>query len=397
MKKRVKIFTFLDVAIIIVVTSFIMYFLGSVLLYRHLGGVNYSIIDTDGKLQEFISAYNELSSKYYDDLDKNDLINGAIKGMYGVVDDPYTTYLDNNNANNLNDSLSGEYKGIGIRILTTNESTKIVEVFSDSPAEKAGLKVNDIIVNINGEDTKDKTGDDVAAMIKRGKDNVANIIVERDGIEKSFKIDVTNLFVPVVTAKLLTRNNKNVGYISLSVFNDTADVQFAEALQTLENSKINALIIDLRGNTGGYLHVAENIAEMFIEKGKIIYSLEDKSGKTDYKDKTGEKRTYPIGVIINNGSASASEILASALKYSYGAKLYGTKSYGKGKVQEKTDLSNGTSIKYTTAKWLTPAGDCIDGLGLEPDGIVEFKYENYDENDIYSDNQVLYTLENLVD
>lgn len=397
MKKRTKMFSFLDVSIIIIVTSFVMYFLGSVLIYRHLGGINYSILDSDGRLNEFISAYNELSSKYYGELDKNELIEGAIKGMYGVVDDPYTTYLDSNNSSNLNESLNGEYKGIGIRILAANEGIKVVEVFNDSPAEKAGLKVNDIIIKINGEDVSDKTADDVVAMIKSSSDNGADIVVLRNNEEKNFKITIESLFVPAVRAKLLSRNGKNVGYIELSVFNDTADVQFEDALTTLENSKIEALIIDLRGNTGGYLHVASNIAEMFLEKGKLIYSLEDKNSKTDYRDKTGDKRTYPMGIIINGGSASASEILAASLKYSYGATLFGEKSYGKGKVQEKADLSNGTSIKYTTAKWLTPNGDCIDEIGLIPDKEVTFNSQNYDENDIYSDNQVLYTLENLVD
>ena len=397
MKRGTKIFSLLDVSIIILITSVIMYFLGSVLIYRHLGGVNYSIVDTDGELQEFISAYDELNNKYYDNLDKSALIEGAIKGMYGVVDDPYTTYLDTNNSNVLNDSLNGEYQGIGIRILTSEENTKIIEVFKDSPAEKAGIKVDDIIVRINGMDAIGKTGDDIVEMIKSSDGKNTEITVLRDNEEYTYKVDIANLFVPAIETKLLTRNDKNVGYIRLSVFNDTADVQFEEALTTLENSKISALIIDLRSNSGGYLHVASNIAEMFLEKGKIIYSLEDKESKTDYKDKTSEKRTYPIGIIINNGSASASEILAAALKYSYGASLHGTTSFGKGKVQEKTDLTNGTSIKYTTAKWLTPAGDCIDEIGLEPDEEIPFNSDNYNETNIYSDNQVVYTLQHLVD
>ena len=183
--------------------------------------------------------------------------------------------------------------------------------------------------------------------------------------------------------------------ISLSVFNDTADIQFEKAISILENSSIEYLIIDLRGNSGGYLEVAKNIAEMFIEKDRIIYSLESKTSKTDYKDKTNEKRNYKIAVIINRNSASASEILAAALKYSYGAVLVGETSYGKGKVQERASLSNGNTVKYTSALWLTPKGDCIDGIGLIPDYPVAFDVSKYDSKDIYTDSQILYALNNL--
>ena len=397
MKKKNKIFSFLDVTIITIITSVIMCFLGGLLIYKHLGGVNYSVLGTDEKLQEFIAAYNNLLDNYYDSLDKNSLIDGAINGMYSQVDDPYTTYLDGENTESLNSSLSGEYEGIGIKFEALEDGTmSIVEVFDDSPAKKVGLLVGDIITKVNGEDTTTKTSSEIVSIIKSSANQKVNLTINRNGSELSFNVEVDKLLVPVVTSEILQKNGHNVGYIRLTVFNDTADVQFTNALTSLENTGIESLIVDLRSNTGGYLQVAKNIAEMFLEKGKIIYSLENKDGIENFKDETSEKRNYKITVLINKSSASASEILAASLKYSYGASLLGETSYGKGKVQEKATLTDGTTVKYTTAKWLTPNGDCIDGVGLTPDTELVLDTSIYNSDDITTDNQVMMALNQLV-
>lgn len=395
--KNDKIFSFLDIIIIVFVTSIIMYFLGAILVYRHLGGVNYSVLAKDEKLKEFISAYSELTEKYYDSLDKSKLIDGAINGMYSKVDDPYTNYMDSKTTTYLNESLSGKYRGIGIRMMVQKDgSCLITEVFDDSPAKNAGLLAGDIITKVNGEDVKNKSGNEIAGLIKKG-DNSVSVSVSRGQSSYEYNMDIKELLNPVVSSKLLEKNDHKVGYLGLAVFNDTADTQFETALSSLENSGMESLIIDLRDNTGGYLDVANNIAEIFIEKDKIIYSLENKNSKSDYRDKTNEKRNYKVYILLNKSSASASEILAAALKYSYGANLVGEQSYGKGKVQERASLTNGNTVKYTTAKWLTPNGDCIDGIGLSPDYPVAFDQSQYVTDDIYSDSQVLYILNNLVD
>ena len=392
--KKNRIFTLLDVAVIVIVTSAVMCFLGGILIYRHLGGINYSLLGDDTNLQEFISAYNDLTENYYDDLNKKDLIQGAINGMYSKVSDPYTNYLDENNTTSLNDSLNGKYYGIGIRIKETEEGIQIHELFDDSPAYSAGLLAGDFIVALNGEDTANLTSQELVDKIKKDN-NTMTITVKRNGENKTFQIKTAEVLTPSVTYKVLEKNNHIVGYLYLSVFNDTADVQFEKALSKLENFGIESLIIDVRDNSGGYLEVAKNIAEMFIEKDKIIYSLENKTSKTDYRDKTNEKRSYKMNVIIDGNSASAAEILAAALKYSYGASLVGETSFGKGKVQERASLSSGTTVKYTSALWLTPAGDCIDGKGLVPDYPVAFDQATYVQGDIYSDSQILYALNNL--
>lgn len=393
--KKNRIFTLLDVAIIVVATSCIMCFLGGILIYRHLGGINYTLLNGDENLQEFISAYNDLTENYYNDLDKNELIEGAINGMYSKVSDPYTNYLDDANTTSLNDTLNGKYQGIGIRIDTSDNSITIDEVFDNSPASKAGLQKGDIITHVNGIDINGKTSSEVISMIKK-ENNTVSLTINRIGEIKTYTLTTSDILTPVISSETLVKDNHKVGYIYLSIFNDTADTQFENALSKLENAGIESLIIDLRDNSGGYLEVAKNIAEMFLEKDKIIYSLENKTSKKDYKDKTNEKRNYNISVIINKGSASASEILASALKYSYGASLVGETSFGKGKVQEKSSLSSGNTVKYTSALWLTPKGDCIDGKGLVPDYPVAFDNDTYKKGDIYSDSQILYAFNNLV-
>ncbi len=395
MKKKHKVFSFLDVSIIVVVVSFIMCFLGATLVYKHLGGVNFSMLGEDGGLKEFIGAYNNLLDNYYDEIDKQDLINGAIQGMYKITGDPYTTYLDQSTSNSLDESLNGKYQGVGIEIMKTDDGKmQLTRVFEDTPGEKAGLKPGDIIIKV-GDTTV--TGDNQNELVENIKNSDSIVLtILRDGVESTVTVSSGTVMKPAIDYKVLERNGIKVGYIRLNIFSDTADIQFGNALTKLENSGINSLIIDLRDNSGGYLQVAENISEMFLEKGKTIYSLESKTKTEETKDDTSEKRDYKVAVLINKQSASASEILAASLKYSYGATLVGTNSYGKGKVQERAKLSNGTGLKYTTARWLTPIGTCIDGEGLAPDVEVEFISEGYDSNNIYTDIQVNKCLENLV-
>ena len=189
----------------------------------------------------------------------------------------------------------------------------------------------------------------------------------RNGESYTVKVKSEIIEKNIIVGELMEENNKKIGYINISSFTKNVDKQFEKVLNNLEEQEMESLIIDLRYNSGGYLDKTQNIASLFLEKNKLIYSLESKDGLEKVYDKTGEHRSYPIVVIINGASASASEVLAGALKDSYGAILVGQKSYGKGKVQQTMDLEDGGLIKYTTAKWLRPNGICIDEIGLEPD------------------------------
>lgn len=398
MKKMKKVFSFRDVSLIILASSLVMCFLGASLVYKHLGGVNFSLLGEDANLKEFISAYNNLVDNYYDSLDSKELINGAIEGMYDVVGDPYTTYLDDDSSSNLDDSLNGKYEGIGISVpkeAGNEEGMLIIDVQDNSPASKAELMVGDIITKINGESAVGRSSAYLTDLIKKSES--VNLEVMRDGNTWEVHLNVETLNYPVVSSEVLVVQSKKIGYLKLTIFNDTADIQVANHLSKLEKENIEGLILDLRDNSGGYLQIAQNIAEMFLEKGKVIYSLESKDSKKVTKDETSEKRTYPIAVVVNRSSASASEILAAALKYSYGADIVGTTTFGKGKVQEKSVLSGGTNIKYTTAKWLTPADTCIDGIGIVPTIEISVAPEFSNPSNIYDDIQVMAALNNFVD
>lgn len=366
MEKRFKNtkFELWEVIAITLFSSLVMSFCTGYLVYKGYGCNKYN--GDDEYLANFYKSYEEIVDNYYSSVDKSALIDAGIKGMLNYLGDPYTTYLDKNGTDSLKESLSGTYEGIGVAITLNSEKEVVVsKVYENTPAEKAGVKEGDIILSINGESLEEKTTTDAVEMIKRLDDIV--LICRRDNENVEIKLNKATLNVPSVNTKIEDINNKKIGYMYVSKFNQTVYDQFVDALEKLEKDNIDGLIIDLRDNTGGYLAAATKMAELFLENGKIIYSLNEKNGSTVTKDDTDEARSYPVYVLVNGNTASASEILAAALRDSYGAKLVGSTTYGKGKVQKTSTLSDGTMYKYTSAKWLTPNGVCIDEVGLKPD------------------------------
>ena len=389
MKKESKKPTFKlwEVIVISIISSLIMSLGTGYIAYRNInkGKQNTS---NNKNLQEFVKSYNQILDNYYDNIDEAALVDAAIKGMLNYLGDPYTTYLNESSKSYLTSSLTGTYEGIGVLITKTeNDEFEITTVYDDTPAKEAGIMPGDKIIKINDEATDGQTSSSLGALIKESKDSNVKITVKRGEEELTFNVTRKTLYNPAVSSKIIQQNEKNIGYIELTKFSDTAYEQFNKELQKLEASKIDSLIIDVRNNTGGYLNEATKIAELFIEKGKTIYSLENKTKTEVTKDETEEHRTYKVAILMNESSASASEVLASALKYSYNATLVGTKSYGKGKVQQTSNLSDGSMIKYTTARWLTPEGNCIDGIGLTPD-IENSLPEATEENQVVEDTQL---------
>lgn len=366
MEKRFKNtkFELWEVIAITLFSSLVMSFCTGYLVYKGYGCNKYN--GDDEYLANFYKSYEEIVDNYYSSVDKSALIDAGIKGMLNYLGDPYTTYLDKNGTDSLKESLSGTYEGIGVAITLNSEKEVVVsKVYENTPAEKAGVKEGDIILSINGESLEEKTTTDAVEMIKRLDDIV--LICRRDNENVEIKLNKATLNVPSVNTKIEDINNKKIGYMYVSKFNQTVYDQFVDALEKLEKDNIDGLVIDLRDNTGGYLAAATKMAKLFLENGKVIYSLNEKNGSTVTKDDTDEARTYPVYALVNGNTASASEILAAALRDSYGAKLVGSTTYGKGKVQKTSTLSDGTMYKYTSAKWLTPNGVCIDEVGLKPD------------------------------
>ena len=324
-------------------------------------------------------TYDTIMSEYYKDVDSDKLIEGAINGMLESLDDEHTMYFDKKSKEEFDSELSGNYYGIGAQIqLTSDETIKITKVFDNSPAKKAGLKEEDVFVSVDGTSVKGKSATEVANMLKSDSVKTSTIVVKRNDKELTFKVTKENITLFSVSSEMLDNNGKNVGYLSVSIFGQKTYSQFNDALTKLEKQDMDSLIIDLRGNTGGYLSTVTNMLEEFIDKGNVIYQIQSSSGVKQYKTVKASEKKYKIVVLIDGGSASASEIMSAAMKEVYGATLVGQTTYGKGTVQTTKNLSNGSMIKYTIEKWLTPSGKSIDKEGIKPDYEVELgdSYKN---------------------
>lgn len=369
------------IILLMVITAIVSGLTSGIIVYSSYGkntGVSYKTISDDKSLKEFLEVYTQITTEYYEDVNKDELINSAIKSMLDYLGDNYTTYMDATETNNLNDSLKGEYHGIGVLI----SDHTIVEILDDSPAAAAGLLPNDVIVKVNNVDVTDKTASEIATSIKSSKQNEILLSIKRNEEVIDVPIQLSNLYIPAIAVDVI--KDTSIGYLALSKFSSTVSEQVKIGLQKLESQNISSLIIDLRGNAGGFLSAAEGVSNTFIEKGKIIYSLKSKNAEKVVRDTTGTYKDYKIVVLIDENTASAAEVLAAALKDSYGATVVGKKSYGKGKVQQTVRLKNGSMAKYTSAKWYRPNGECIDGVGIIPDYEVDLIIEK-DKNGYITD------------
>lgn len=382
-------FNIKETIVFMIITFVFGMLIGGIVMYGKSGFSG----NTSAALNEFTRTYNDILNNYYKEVDADELLESGLAGMIKYLGDPYAAYMTEEETEKFNETIEGEYCGIGAEIIytATDGITKIGNVFENSPAENAGLKEGDILKTIDGESIDELTTKEIANMVKGKKGTKVTIKVIRDEQEINFTIKRDIVDIPSVKSKIYEENNKKIGYIMLDVFANNTDEQFEDSLKKLEEDDINSLIIDLRGNTGGYLTSVTNIISLFTEKGSSIYQLKTKEEIEIIKDKTKEYRTYPITVLVNSGSASASEVLAAALKENYGATIMGTKTFGKGKVQKSYTLSNGSMIKYTYQEWLTPNGNSIDGVGVEPDIEVQYKYEE----DVEIDNQLKAAIEEI--
>lgn len=350
-------------------------------------GKNYLAVTKD--LKKVVDTYYAIVDNYYGELDRDKLIDGAVEGMISSVGDTFTSYSDTDSTSSFDETINGSYEGIGCTVATLEDGTiSVIDMFEDSPSYKAGLKVGDIILKVDGESYEGKNSNDISDYIKNSGKSKIVLTVKRDNEEKDISINLSKVEIPHVSGKVIEQDSKKIGYIKISLFASNSYKQFKNKLDELEKSNIDDLIIDVRDNSGGYLSSVTDICNLFLDKGKVIYQLEDSKGKVKKKDTTKEKRKYDIVVLINGGSASASEILASAIKESYGGDIVGTNSYGKGTVQQTKKLLDGSMIKYTTQKWLTPDGNSINEVGVTPTKVVELNEEYFNNPTTENDNQL---------
>lgn len=386
-------FGLLSVIIIIIITAIVSALATGIIVTSNSDGINITNYDLkdDKNLQEFIDLYKTILSKYYDDIDKEGMIKAAEEGMLNFLGDKYTTILSDSDYSSMMDGLKDEYEGIGITI----EGNIIRDITANSPAEKAGLLINDEIVTINNTNVQNLTSSEISNLIKNNNVDTVSLVIRRNGELINYTIKKSNLAYPYAEGEII--DNTTIGYLKISAFSEKLADQVEKEVTKLENNNINGLIIDLRNNGGGYLSAANETASIFLKKGLTIYSLTTNSNTTTIKDETDEYKEYRLVVLVNKQTASAAEILAAALKQSYGATLVGTQTYGKGKVQQISSLKSGETVKYTTAKWLTPSGVCIDGVGLNVDYNLDLVYNYNENNEIigYEDTQLNKAIELL--
>lgn len=342
---------------------------------------------TEKEVSKKLNKLNALIDKYYlyeDEIDTDKLAEGIYSGYTSALGDKYTVYYDEDETKALMESTSGTFSGVGAT-LTKDADTgyaTIVNVYEDSPAEKAGLKVGDILEKIDDHEVGDEQLDTVVSWIKGEKGTEVKITVLRDGEE--LELTATRDTIEVKTVSYEMKENQ-IGYIRVSEFDTVTYDQFKEALDDLENQGMQGLIVDLRNNPGGSLDTVTNMLRLLLPEGTIV-STKDKNGKKDEItcDGTHEFKK-PMAVLVNQYSASASEIFSGAVQDYGTAKIVGVTTYGKGVVQQLMDLGDGTCLKVTIAEYYTPNGRSINGKGVEPDVEVEYQY---DEENPKADNQL---------
>ena len=388
--KQVDVKDFFSVREVLVITILAIvfgWFMGSVVTNKT------DDINDSSDIKNFRNVYNHIVSNYYKKVDKTKLIEASIDGMLKYLDDPYTTYMTKKETASFNQIMSGEYKGIGVSIVKYNDEIIILGVFKGSPASKAGFKVGDVILEIDGTSMKEKESEDVIKMIKDKKE--VKIKIKRKDEEKTINVKPTKVEIPSVASKLLEKNDKKVGYIEISIFASNTSNQFKKELEKFEKKKIDTYIIDLRGNSGGYLSEAVSILSQFMDKTKVIYQIKTNEKTVKYYSEGKKDKKYKVSVLIDENSASASEIVAAAFKESYNADIVGKKTYGKGTVQQAVKLEGGASMKYTIESWLTPSGTFINKNGIDPTIEVELDQEYLDDPSIENDNQLQTALDRI--
>ena len=351
------------------------------------GGRNY--LKLSKELSKFYDSYDILVENYNGNVDKKELVDAAINGMVSSVGDQYTSYVDTEGTNSFNQLVDGKYNGIGCLIQETEDKKiKVMQVYENTSAYKAGIKVGDIIKKVDDKDSSIGSTE-LANYIKSSKNKSYSDTVLRDDKEIKFTLYKNEVEIPVVTSKIFDKGDKKIGYISISIFSSVSAKQFKSNLEKIEKEGIDSLIIDVRDNNGGYLSSVTDITSYLLPRGKIIYQVQKSNSKIKAtKDKTIAKREYPIAVLVNENSASASEILAGAIKESYNGYVVGMKTYGKGTVQQVSELSDGSMIKYTIENWLTPNGNWINEKGIDPTDEVELSDDYYKNPNEENDNQL---------
>ncbi|MFA9398497.1 MAG: S41 family peptidase [Clostridiaceae bacterium] len=315
-----------------------------------------------------------LSKFYYEDVDKDLLVEGAIKGMTNALNDPYTVFMNKDEYEEMNKMTTGYYTGIGVVMEFKDSKIYVSTVYDGSPAQGAGVLQGDIIEKVNGESVSNIKDNEISSKVMGEEGTDVTLTFYREG-EGSIDLTMTrkNISIDPVESEMI---NDNIGYLRLSIFNENSSESFKTNLDDLNSKGMKGLILDLRGNPGGGLRECINIASNFIEKDKTVVSTIDNAGNENlYESNGGDYLKLPVVILIDANSASASEVLTGALRDYEKATLVGEKSFGKGIVQTIIETGDGTALKVTFSKYYTPSGENIHGIGIEPEYKVSYPEE----------------------
>ena len=394
-KKSVEGFTLFEVVIIIFISVLFGIIVGCIISVSKLGVIGPNV---SKEMQEVIATYNNIIDEYYGEVDEKKLMNAAISGMVSILDDPHSSYRDNDDTHSFTQSVDGEYGGRGSTRTWIDGVCTVVEVAKNSPAEKQGIKVDDIIIEVDSNDVTKSTLEEISSLLTGEKGTSVSIKMKRGEEEKDFTVVRDIIEIQSVTSKVYEEDDKKIGYMYIDTFASNTYKQFSKHLKKLEKKNIDSLIIDVRGNSGGRLTQVNDILDEFLDKKIEIYRIETKGKEKKVYTTDKTKRNYPVVVLVNDGSASASEILASAFMYNYkNATIVGNTTYGKGTIQKAVELSSGASLKYTTQKWLTSKGESLQDKGLTPQVEVQQVAEYYDNPSDETDAQLKKAIEVLLE
>lgn len=376
-KKRNSVYKY---TIIILVTAFITFILTSVGVYRYVSKdekfyIKNSKTNTSTLDQTLASFRKVLDEEYIGEIKDEDLTEGAIKGYIEGLNDPYSEYLTKEEMQEFNEDTNGEYIGIGIYVTSDTKKNAIVvlRTIGDSPASKAGLLTGDIITKVDDETFTGEQLNEAVKKMKGTAGTTAKITILREGKEIEFNILRENIKISHVSSKML---EGNIGYLRISSFEGGCSEEFLNKYKELESQNIKSLVIDLRFNGGGIVKEALNIADFMVPKDKTLLITKDKKNEEEVtKAKTDPVINIPVVVLVNEYSASASEILAGILKEDIDAKLIGVTTYGKGVIQTIYPLTDGSGLKITTEEYYTPNHNQINKIGIEPTIKVELPDE----------------------
>nr|WP_255639757.1 S41 family peptidase [Aquibacillus saliphilus] len=330
------------------------------------------------EMSKVMQAFELIQDNYLEETNKNELIQGAVQGMLDTLDDPYSVFMDKETVKEFNNQIESSFEGIGAEVSMVEGKVTIIAPIKDSPAEQAGLKPNDQILKVDDESVEGLDLYDAVSKIRGEQGTKVTLEIERPGVSDLLTVELTRDDIPLETVYMETKqvDGNKVGVIEITSFSEKTAERFHEVLTELEKDEIDGLVIDVRGNPGGLLPSIEEILKNFITKDQPYLQIEDRNGeKSRYFSELEEQKDYPISVLIDEGSASASEILAVSMKEAGGYDIVGTTSFGKGTVQQTIPMGDGSTIKLTLFKWLSPEGNWIHEKGVEP--TVEVKQPDY--------------------